>query len=347
MMKFHKGGLTILALIGVLLAQPARAGTEVPLRLFWSWDTDKNPQWAGEFKAVGFNAITAAAPRTPRWWDQPTAFDNLVPLLDASEKAGMGVYLQLMWSNDLTARINPHTVTLKGTAEDRLACPASPEFWRDYLTVQLEALAKKALEKPVIKGVIHDTEQYQGKETSGAITDIYCFCDHCFARFMEEQHRSMKLPPLPERGPWLEQNQLLPAYYASLEKQIETLSAALVQRVAEINPNFEMHFYIIHDSWFYRGFLRGLATSGRTVYVLDERTYNGYLPARAGEIEPVIHASNPHAVWSPGLFTSVLSPRGLFLNLRRIRQENRPYWLYNQKSPFPTDMMDELKKLEP
>ena len=36
------------------------------MRLFWSWGTDKNPQWPEMFKAVGFNAITTAAPRTPR-----------------------------------------------------------------------------------------------------------------------------------------------------------------------------------------------------------------------------------------------------------------------------------------
>lgn len=347
MMKFLIGRFALLALVGAVFASPAQSETDAPLRLLWSWETDQNPQWAGEFKAVGFNAITTAAPRTPQWWDNPNAFDSKIALFDASEKAGMGVYLQLMWSNDLASRITPHAVTLKGTAENLLACPASQEYWRDYLTVNVEALAKKALERPVIKGVIHDTEQYFGKETSGAITEIYCFCDRCFARFLKEQNREAKIPPPAQRGAWLEQNQLMPAYYASLEKQVETLSTALVKRVAEVNPRFEMYFYSVHESWFYRGFLRGLAISGHKVYVLDERTYNGYLPARASEMETFIQGLNPHAVWSPGLYTSALTPRGLFLNLRRIRQENRPYWVYNQISPFPTDMMDQLKKLEP
>lgn len=327
--------------------QPATTTPAQPMRLFWSWNTDTNPQWPAEFKAVGFNAITTAAPRTPGWWEKPSSFDSKIALLDAAMKADMDVYIQLMWNNDLAAHITPHAVTLKGTAEDRLACPVAPEFWRDYLTVQVEALAKKALENPVIKGIIFDTEQYQGRETSGAITDIYCFCDRCFGQFLKERNRPVQLPPLAERGPWLEQNHLLTEYYASLEKQVQKLTAALVRDIAGINPRFQMHFYIINDSWFYRGFLRGLATSGQTVYVLDEKTYNGYLPARATEMEPFISALNPHAVWSPGLYTGVLSSRGLFLNLRKLRQEGRPYWVYNQKTPFPADMMNELKKLEP
>ncbi|MBI4024209.1 MAG: hypothetical protein HY360_04455 [Verrucomicrobia bacterium] len=259
----------------------------------------------------------------------------------------MSVYIQIMWSGDVSMKISQrngrHAVTAKGTVEERLACPVDPRWWKDYLEPSLETLARHSLKEPALRGVVIDTEQYQGKETSGAVGDIYCFCDDCMTGFLEDRKIQQALPVPAKRSERMEKLGLLADYRDHLEKQVQKLASTLATRLAKINPAFEIHFYCVEEGWFYRGFLKGLAANQLPVCVLDSSTYNGYLPKRGEKMRQMLAACNPKAIWMPGYYTDSMTARGIGITIRKMNAEKIPWWLYNQEIPFPEKVLGAVK----
>ncbi|MBI4027639.1 MAG: hypothetical protein HY360_21815 [Verrucomicrobia bacterium] len=311
------------------------------LRLVWSWYMNEHPEWYPAFKAAGFNAIVvnAHSQATPKWWQSPIGLQHLTPPLDAVAKNKLHAYAQISIGGDIGVRIGRRAVTRQGTLEEGLACQLDPAWWGEYLIPAIESLARMSMEQPALRGVLIDTEQYGGKETSGALSNIYCFCDDCFLRFLLERKLGKEIPARAQRAAWLESRTLLTDYHLFLQNQMESRTKELADRLAKIQPAFEIHFYSVDDSWYYRGLLRGLAERKLPVFVLDERTYGGYLPQRGKEMDDFLRAHNPRAVWAPGFYTKTLSARAIGINIRRVREENRPYWLYNEDNPFPEDAL--------
>lgn len=326
--------------------EPAR---NVPTRLSWTWAAQEYPEWLKQFRDAGFTAVVATLPAKQSYWEQPETLRVLYPQIKAAAEAGLDVYTQMYMGSDPTSKLaqrtGHHAVTRRGTVEPHLLCPVSDAMWQEYLTPATVTVAKLAMEHPAIRGLLLDTEQYAGTETSGAVSDIYCFCDACMARFGEVQHISVPDLKPEERAAWLEQQNLLEPYYQLLEQRLEAQAEAMARQVQQVNPRFELHFYLIDDSWFYRGLLRGWGVLDKPLLIFDGSTYYGYLPRKAEQMEQYLAKLNPRAVWSPGFWTHPLSARALGLNLQRVVEEDRPFWIYNQIRPYPTWVLQTVKSV--
>lgn len=314
--------------------------------LIWTWGMNDHPEWCEAFKKAGFNSLVTAIPRkvmTERWWLNSASLATTDAVLAEAARTQMRAYFQIPLGMGPGTQIGRRTVTAAGFTEPLLACPLNQEFWDDYLIPAVMTIARKSLDHPALKGVILDTEQYYGKERSGAINEHYCFCDTCFGGFLKKIGTKESLPVAAGRKPWLEAAGKEADYWKYLETCAQKQVDKLVDAIKDITPNFEIHFYIYQPTWYYRGLLKGLARLGHPVLVCDERSYSGFLKGWSQEARAGVLELNPKAVWSPGFYTTALSPRMMRANVRQALETVGSYWIYNNTVPFPPD---QLKALE-
>lgn len=311
--------------------------------LAWTHGMNDHPEWCEKFRQAGFDSLCIGLPKNTResfWWRDSSSLDSIHPLLQEAKSAGLRSYIQIPMGMMTGTKFGSRTVTAAGFEEPLLACPLNENFWSEFLVPAVSAIARLSLEFPGLRGVILDTEQYYGKERSGAINEHYCFCDECFGGFLKSLKIQGPMPARNGRLPWLEARGQLADYWKNLEHRVQKRAEHLEAAVQAIAPKFEIHFYIFEDTWFYRGLLRGLASSGHTVFVFDGKTYNGFLKIWAEEAKAALAALNPRAVWVPGFYTETLNPRALRINIRKAKETDGSYWVYNTRIPFPFRSME-------
>lgn len=311
-------------------------------RLIWTHGMNENPQWCATFKDAGFDSLTVAIPpeaRNEQWWLNSDSLQSSDPLLSEAGRVQLRAYYQVPLGMGPGTKIGGRTVTAAGFKEPLLACPLNNEFWSNYLIPAVSAIARKSLHHSVLKGVILDTEQYYGKERSGAINDHYCFCDECFGSF----HAS-PLPAAAERKSWLEAHHRESDYWQHLENRMEEKAAKLAETIKAIAPDFEIHFYIYEPTWYYRGLLKGLVRLEHPIMICDGKTYDGFLQGWSEEARISVRELNPRAVWSPGFYTAPLNPRTMGANVRKALETGGSYWIYNNTLPFPFEILEKLPK---
>ncbi len=328
-------GLRIGAVV-LLLTACAQAGERCAL--VWTRGVNEHPEWCEAFQKAGFDSLTVKLPPTARdtlWWTNPSSLDSTNALLAEAHRTNLRGYFQIPLGMMTGTKFGPRTMTAAGFTESLLACPLNEEFWEKYLIPTLSFVARKSLDHPALKGVILDTEQYYGKERSGAINEHYCFCDACFSEFFKSRGIREALPTPAARQPWLESNDLLAAYWQHLEDRTREHFQRLAKSIQEIAPDFEIHFYIFEDTWFYRGLLKGLSVTKHPVFVFDGKTYNGFLKGWSKEAKSALARLNHRAVWVPGFYTATLNLRALRINIRKALEDGGSYWVYNEEEPFP------------
>lgn len=311
-------------------------------KLAWTWGILEHPEWCENFRQAGMNAVTVPIPEGARnvaWWKLPTPLKDADPLLEKAAQTGLRGYVQVPLGMGPGTKIGRRLVTADGFTEPLLACPLSREYLTEYLIPAVTAIARQSLGIPALRGVILDTEQYYGKERSGALNEHYCFCDGCFGGFWQTIKAPDPLPEPKERLAWLEQRERLQDYWKYLEDLTAANTQELARAVKAVAPEFEVHFYVFDDTWFYRGLLRGLRALDRPVMVCDERSYNGFLKPWAQKAAALVRELNPNAVWSPGFYTEHLSPRIMKTNIRMALAVGDSFWIYNNTIPFPFDKL--------
>lgn len=315
--------------------------------LIWTYDINDHPEWCEAFKKAGFTALTATLPQETRnenWWHDPASLASTDALLAEANRTQLDVYYQVPLGMMIGTKFGPRTVTAAGFEEPSLPCPLNKVFWSDYLIPAVSAIARKSLEYPAVKGVILDTEQYYGKERSGAINEHYCFCDECFGEFLKTNVINDPPPARSGRSLWLKGHNWEEKYRKHLEERMTKQTAEMASTVRAIAPGFQINFYIFEDAWYYRGLLRGMTPSGLPVLVFDAKTYDGYLNEWAEEAVELTRKLNPQAVWVPGFYTGTLNPRATRANIRKAMETVGSYWIYNQFVPIPTGYLEEQFK---
>jgi len=335
--------LGAVSVFSILCCAP-RADAGESCAVIWTYGISDHPEWCETFKRAGFTALTAPLPKETRdvkWWLEPASLDSTDALLAGAARTQLDVYYQVPLGMMIGTKFGPRTVTAAGFEEPSLPCPLNEFFWNDYLVPVVSAIARKALNHPAVKGVILDTEQYYGKERSGAIDENYCFCDECFGGFLKKSGIEEPLPVASERRLWLDTNRQESSYWKYLEERMTKRAAQMAAVVQAIAPGFQIHFYIFEDAWYYRGLLKGMMVSNQPVFVFDAKTYDGYLNNWAEEAAKKTRELNPLAVWVPGFYTGSLSARALRANVSKATKTQGSYWIYNQIIPIPEAYLGE------
>ncbi|MDD3926524.1 MAG: hypothetical protein PHT33_07685, partial [bacterium] len=237
----------------------------------------------------------------------------------------------------------PCTVTAKGTLEKNLPCPLNERYWKDFIIGGACKVAELSLANANICGVHFDTEMYGGIETSGPISNIYCFCDDCFNGFLKSRKLDSPVIAPGARQGWLKDRNLLNDYYAGLEKRAEALASRLRREIDRINPQIVVSFYLLEDSWFYRGFAKGLYRKGMPLPIFDYACYFGYIPRRAEEVRKILAASNPEMVCIPGFYTRAVPAARIGANCRPALKNDGGYWIWNEMTPLPLSYLDGIR----
>lgn len=335
------------AVVTLACATSGRTLAEGYYSLIWTHRLNDFPEWCDAFKKAGFNSLVVPIPRMSgeeKWWLLADGLEPSNPLLDKAAETQFRAYYQLPIGMGPGTKIGPRLVTAAGFKEPLLACPLSDEFWDNYLIPSITAIARKSLDRPALKGVILDTEQYYGKERSGALNNNYCFCDECFQGFLNSLNLRDALPDPQSRQPWLVSHGRMDDYWRYLERRMESKTGKLSEAVKAISPSFEIHFYIYENTWYYRGLLKGLINLGRPVLICDGTTYDGFLVKKAQEVKSEVKRLNSMAIWAPGFYTESLNPRTMGINVGKATEGRGSYWIYNRIVPFPFEYLDKLPK---
>ena len=116
----------------------------------------------------------------------------------------------------------------------------------------------------LIDGIHFDWEYYYGRGEPGI-----CYCDHCFAGFLERKGIKEALPEKAERFPWLKRHNLTGAYEDNFHKRRVEMFRRLAGKLRAVNPDllFSCYAMIISD------FTRGVHTPRNPLILLDSIHY--------------------------------------------------------------------------
>jgi hypothetical protein len=334
----------------ILISLPACAGN-LNMRAIWGhgineWDAST---WS-KIADAGVNTVAVPAmykrDRNVFWYDNAASTNELKRLADVAGSCGMRLLPTLSLGYNaryMYPKVFNHTVTRKGTIETGLPCPLDQSFWDDFVIKGACTIAKYSKQKRSISGIHFDTEQYGGRETSGAVSDIYCFCDNCFAGFLAAKKLPKMDLPAGERYSWLKENGHIDDYYNRLQQRAEALAAKLRREVDAINPSLFISYYLFTDSWYYRGLAKGLYKKGMPLPIFDGSSYYGYLNGRGDDVVSPIKKHNPEVVYVPGFYTKGIAASRIKGNCLLALRNDGGYWIWNEAIPFPSYYLEGIK----
>lgn len=150
------------------------------------------------------------------------------------------------------------------------------QFWRDSVFRIAIEMAELSLREPGITGLYWDLEMYtfpglnhqEGQAMEDACFDTFLKAESDY--LTPEQSATATTLDVKERYRWLRDCGLLRRYYRALECAVARLAQELRDQVRTINPALEFALYDLHipNSWFYRGFIKGLSLPDRPIVLL-------------------------------------------------------------------------------
>jgi len=276
--------LTLLVLPALALAAKAPAGPwfarEKVRCLAYLQPTAEDARFVPQVRAMGFNCALV-----PGGVPKP---DN--PLLAAADKAGLRL---IFTSNFLTAdylAAHPEEDRRYQGADGRVAghipCPTDARFWEAAWGEQAARLAQvRKAGHPAALGLLLDNEDYANMGDLMCGSMYLCYCDRCFAGFMQSLGRSEQVPRS-ERRTWLASQNLADRFHQWQDEAVVKILEGVRARLDRAAPEIMLATYpwitaqkAPEDvAWDVR-FARGLGTARAPFLVLDERTYIwGYSP---------------------------------------------------------------------
>ena len=183
-----------------------------------------------------------------------------------------------------------------GPKED--AAALDPTFWRHLTGAYGEKVAQLSLDYP-IEGILFDTEHYAG----GIMYLQGCgFADISFAPYLESRGISSTPEDVPAgtRYAFLKERGLLADYFNYLEEKAYEQGRYLAARWHAVNPHLILGFWVLYDSWFSQGFLRGLGGAVPVLGLSGVEYYHGSDQTRS--MAEYFEAKNRNLQYMPGFY---------------------------------------------
>ena len=150
-------------------------------------------------------------------------------------------------------------------------CPLDPGPW----DAQIFEPALKAVKEGWLDGIHFDLEPY-GAYLFDQPGDMLCYCDDCFADFLQTKNISAKIERKDRYG-WLKERVLIDEYLARLRQQLVTMLHEHAERIRAVNPDFGFSAYPafspenLRETWRLQGLAMGL-NSPRTPFIVVDST---------------------------------------------------------------------------
>jgi len=118
-------------------------------------------------------------------------------------------------------------VSADGTVLRDTPCPYTPEFWEGAITPRAVAIFAALGEEP-IGAVVVDMEMYGAHRT---FYEGECYCDRCFARYLEKTGKHSTLPPPGDRARTIADTGQIGTYRTLQRERARELAAAFLSAV--------------------------------------------------------------------------------------------------------------------
>jgi Tol biopolymer transport system component len=150
-------------------------------------------------------------------------------------------------------------VQANGT-EHSWKCPLDEGIYHKWLVEPNLPLAQEGL----LDGIHVDWEFYTGQGEAGL-----CYCDDCFAKFLESKGIHESVPERASRLTWLQQRGLTEAYEANYHQRRVAMFTRLHEELLAANPDLLVSSY----GTFFSDFTRAMNTPHNPFIYLDSRHY--------------------------------------------------------------------------
>jgi hypothetical protein len=222
-----------------------------------------------------------------------------------------------------------HVVTGSGKVLDNTPCPYTRDFWDRGITPRLVAIGRSLKGRP-LAAVCIDMEMY------GAESVHYqdgCYCDQCFARFLQAGGRPGMIPAPADRGRIIKEAGKLDAYQAVQREATRTFAASCREAVHKVRPG--LRFGVLHLDQaipVQQGLALGFGTPDLPVLCLTERTYSsGHTPYIVSAQES-FRAMGAYVDVLVGFWQSKFPPGNVAEQLYHIAHDSYGYWIYTMQT---------------
>ena len=222
-----------------------------------------------------------------------------------------------------------HVVTGSGKYLEKTPCPYTKDFWDRCITPRFVAISRVLGERQ-LAAICLDMEMY-GAESVGYQDG--CYCDVCFARYIQAKGRSGKLPPPADRGRIIKETNELDAYQAVQREAARTFAVACREAVHKVRPG--LRFGVLHldqNIPVQQGLALGFGTPNMPVICLTEKTYsNGYTPYVAS-VQESFRKMGASVDLLVGIWQSRFPSANIAEQLYHSAHDSYGYWIYTMET---------------
>jgi len=243
------------------------------------------------------------------------------------------VFLPLFnwWSvNDATWLKNfNHLVTDSGKVLENTPCPFTRDYWDRSITPRFVAISK-ALGEGAIAAVGVDMEMY-GSEIADYTGG--CYCDVCFARYLQWKGRSGALPAPADRARILKEAGDQDAYQTLQREAARTFAVACREAVHNVRPGLRLGVMQLDKIIpLQQGVALGFGKPELPVFCLTDETYStGYTPYIAS-VQESFRKMGAFVDLLVGIWQSRFSPTNIAEQLYYSAHDSYGYWIYTMET---------------
>lgn len=235
------------------------------------------------------------------------------------------------WGGDEARRFKyyNHVVTEKGQYLANTPCPYTRDFWDRCITPRFLAVCRAVGGRP-LAAVCVDMEMYGGDHTG---YERGCYCDGCFARYLQAKGLPGKLPAPADRGKTIKEAGELDRYQAVQREAARTFAVACREAVHKARPGLRLGaLHLDHAIPILQGIALGFGTPDLPVFCLTEKTYwNGHTTYIASAQES-FRKSGAFVDLLVGIWQSRFPPENIAEQLYHCAQDSNGYWIYTMET---------------
>ena len=234
-----------------------------------------------------------------------------------------------------------------GSTGNLLACPADRTFWWGMEVPRMELVARLISEEGAVGGILFETEAYCATKFYpgyGSQKTLFCYCDYCFKRFMEQSGIGDKLPSKTERYEWLCRRALDGRYQKYMVDVFSETYGSIFRHIRKQYPETLGGLYQFGVEPNSEGFAKGVATDKLPVLLFSSAEYfAGYDRtdvigfsnfARSSDYQTYLSELNYNAWYLCGLITGPYWPKQYAAELNLILRRTDGYWIYDASILF-------------
>ncbi|MBP1599381.1 MAG: hypothetical protein H6Q05_4758 [Acidobacteria bacterium] len=235
------------------------------------------------------------------------------------------------WSiNDATWLKNyNHVVTDSGIALDNTPCPYTQDFWDRSITPRVVAISQLVGEG-ANAAVGIDMEMY-GAESLGY--ERGCYCDICFARYLQAKGLSGGLPAPADRGRIIRETNELDAYQAVQREAARAFAVTCREAVHKVRPGLRLVvMHLDQPIPVQQGLALGFGTPDLPVFCLTERTYSSGYTSYIFSAQETFRMMGAFVDLLVGISQSRFSPANIAEQLYYSAHDSYGYWVYTMET---------------